>query len=152
MLINSTTATPIQAAPIPEHLIAAMFGCLALVPRSDRHDPALIIAIARTIASSESDAIALYIRIRAAAIVLRDPRWQSWAAHFRMRAPDPHHRFGIFMRRLIATMPVTSELRFDADTLFDAVLAGFSTCGVQMMPSSTANPLTPPPKNSPLGA
>ena len=66
MLKTSSAATPVIAPPISPDLIAAMFKCLALVPKRDRHDPALVIAIARTIARSEREAVALFIRIRAA--------------------------------------------------------------------------------------
>jgi hypothetical protein len=121
---TASTNPPVIAIPISAELVAAAFQCLALIPRNERRDPALMIAIARTISRSESEAVALFTRIRALSHVMRDPRSQPWEAYFRNCDAAGRQCFASLIRRLIATLPVTRELRFSSDAFFEALLAG----------------------------
>ncbi|MGO9547295.1 MAG: hypothetical protein ACLPPF_21195 [Rhodomicrobium sp.] len=116
--------TPVIAAPISAELVAAAFQCLALIPRNERRDPALMIAIARTISRSEGEARALFTRIRAFSNLMPDPRWQPWEAYFKNCDAGERQCFAFLIRRLIAILPITRDLRFNAGAFFDALLAG----------------------------
>jgi hypothetical protein len=85
MLMQNTSSanTPVTIAPISAELIAAALQCLSLIPKRERLDPAVMIAIARIVTRSESEAMALFARIRALGILMRDPRWQPWEAYFK---------------------------------------------------------------------
>lgn len=121
---TSSANTTVIAAPISAELIAAAFQCLALIPKGDQRDPALMIAIARVISRSESEAMALFTRIRALSHLMRDPRWQAWEAYFKNCDAAGRQCFASLIRRLIAILPVTRDLRFTAGVFFDALLAG----------------------------
>ena len=121
---TSSANTAVIAAPISAELIAAAFQCLSLIPRNERRDPALIIAIARTISRSEGEAMALFTRIRALGTVMRDPRWQPWEAYFRNCDAGERRCFAFHIRRLAAILPVTRDLRFAADAFFEELLSG----------------------------
>jgi hypothetical protein len=109
-------------APIPACLIASTFDCLALVPAGMRLRLALAVAVAHAIGCSADEMPALIVRIRAAAIVLADPRWLPWAAHFKACDQNQHRAFDVAILHIIATLPLTSALRFAADDFFAAVL------------------------------
>ena len=67
----------ITTAAIAPALVAAALDCLAFMPDGHRLEPSLLIAVKRTITTVTGEADALLVRIRAAAIILRDPRWQN---------------------------------------------------------------------------
>ena len=101
MLDTSSANTPVTIAPISAELIAAAFQCLSLIPKQDRLDPAVMIAIARIITRSEGEAMAVFARIRALGMLMRDPRWQPWESLFQelrcggapvLRLPHPPPR------------------------------------------------------------
>ena len=117
---NPRTAT----APIPPALVAAALDCLAFMPDGHRLEPSLLIAVTRTITSNTNDADALLVRIRATAIILRDPRWQSWSAYFRASTPEMHRAFDVVMLDCVATLPLDASLKFCPDEFFDALLSG----------------------------
>jgi hypothetical protein len=121
---TASTNSPVIAVPISAELVAAAFQCLALIPRNERRDPALMIAIARTISRSESEAVALFTRIRALSHVMRDPRWQPWETYFKKSDAGERRCFASHIRRLAAMLPLTRELRFSSDAFFEALLAG----------------------------
>jgi len=121
---TSSANTPVIAAPISAELVAAAFQCLALIPKDEQRDPALMIAIARTISRSESEAVALFTRIRALSHLMRDPRWQPWEAYFKNCDEAGRQCFASLIRRLIATLPITRDLKFTAGAFFEALLAG----------------------------
>jgi hypothetical protein len=125
MMQNTPSAnTPVTIAPISAELIAAAFQCLALIPKQDRLDPAVMIAIARVITRSEGEAMALFARIRALGMVMRDPRWQPWQAYFRNCDAGERRCFAFHIRRLAGILPVTRDLRFSADVFFEELLSG----------------------------
>ena len=110
MMQNTSSAnTPVTIAPISAELIAAAFQCLSLIPKQDRLDPAVMIAIARVITRSEGEAMALFTRIRALGMVMRDPRWQPWESYFRNCDAGERRCFAFHIRRLAAILPVTRE-------------------------------------------
>jgi hypothetical protein len=120
---TSSAGTPVSAAPISAELIAAAFQCLSLIPKQDRLDPAVMIAIARVIARNDGEAMALFARIRALGILMRDPRWQPWEVYFKNCDAGERRCFAFHIRRLIAILPVTRNLRFSADAFFEELLA-----------------------------
>ena len=125
MMQNTPSAnTPVTIAPISAELIAAAFQCLALIPKQDRLDPAVMIAIARVITRSEGEAMALFARIRALGMVMRDPLWQPWEAYFRNCDARERRCFAFHIRRLAGILPVTRDLRFSSDAFFEELLSG----------------------------
>lgn len=115
--------THVLISPVPPALLAATFDMLARFPLVQRLEPTQLIAISRRIGGSDAQSMALLTRIRAAAVVLRDPRWSSWAAYFKTCGRDQHCLFDVAILHIVATLPLTAELRFDSDEFFDAVLA-----------------------------
>ena len=125
MMYNTPPAnTPVTIAPISAELIAAAFQCLSLIPKQDRRDPAVMIAIARIITRSEGEAMALFTRIRALGTVMRDPRWQPWEAYFKNCDAGERRCFAFHIRRLAAILPLTRDLRFSSDAFFEELLSG----------------------------
>ena len=82
-LSMTTHHAALPTASISPALVAAALDCLAYIPDGHQLEPALLIAVTRTITPDMAEADALLIRIRAAAIVLCDPRWPKWSAYFR---------------------------------------------------------------------
>ena len=121
---TSSANTPISTAPISAELIAAAFQCLSLIPKQDRLDPAVMIAIARIVTRSEGEAMAVFARIRALGMVMRDPRWQPWESYFKHCDAGERRCFAFHIRRLAAILPVTRDLRFSADAFFEELLPG----------------------------
>ena len=119
-----TPSPRITTAPIPPALIAAALDCLAFMPDGHRLEPSLLIAVTRTITTNTHDADALLIRIRAAAIILRDLRWQNWSKYFKASTPELHRAFDAVMLDCVATLPLDAALRFSPDEFFDALLSG----------------------------
>ena len=115
--------TELAITPVPLALLAATFDSLARIPLEQRLDSNHLIAISRRIGCSDTEALALLARIRAAAIVLRDPRWLPWSAYFRTCGRDEHCLFDATILHIVATLPLTSALRFHSGDFFDAVLA-----------------------------
>ena len=118
-----TTDTQLAITPIPPALLAATFDTLARVPLEQRLEPAHLISISRRIGCSDAQSLALLARIRAAAIVLRDPRWLPWSAYFRTCGRDEHCLFDAAILHIVATLPLTPTLHFASDDFFDALLA-----------------------------
>lgn len=118
-----TLATRLASMPVPPALLAATFDTLARIPLDRRLEPAQLIAISRRIGGSNVQSIALLARIRATAIVLRDPRWTDWMTYFRTCVRDEHCLFDAAILHIVATLPLSSTLRFDADAFFKGVLA-----------------------------
>jgi hypothetical protein len=115
--------TEVVILPVPPALLAATFDTLARFPLEQRLEPAHLIAISRRIGCSDAQSMALLARIRAAAIVLRDPRWPVWMAYFKTCGRDEHCLFDAAILHIVATLPLTGALRFHSDDFFDAVLA-----------------------------
>jgi hypothetical protein len=121
MLISDPRIT---TAPIPPALVAAALDCLAFMPDGHRLEPSLLIAVTRTITANRHEADALLVRIRAAAIILGDPRWPSWSAYFRASTPEMHRAFDVVMLDCVATLPLDASMKFCPDEFFDALLSG----------------------------
>ena len=113
----------IATAPIPPTLVAAALDCLAFMPNGYRLEPSLLIAVTRTITTDAREADALLVRIRAAAIILRNPRWSKWSAYFKASTPQMHRAFDVVMLDCVATLPLDPSLRFSPDAFFDALLS-----------------------------
>lgn len=118
-----TFESQLASMPIPPALLAATFDTLARIPLDQRLEPAQLIAISRRIGGSDRQSMALLARIRATAIVLRDPRWTDWMMYFRTCGRDEHCCFDAAILHIVATLPLSPTLRFDADAFFGAVLA-----------------------------
>ena len=114
----------IATAPIPPALVAAALDCLAFMPNGYRLEPSLLIAVTRTITTDAREADALLVRIRAAAIILSDPRWPNWSAYFKASTPAMHRAFDVVMLDCLATLPLDASLRFSPGAFFDALLGG----------------------------
>ena len=122
--------TELVISPVPPALLAATFDTLARIPLEQQLDSDHLIAISRRIGCSDAEALALLARIRAAAIVLRDPRWLPWSAYFRTCGRDEHCLFDAAILHIVATLPLTCcAHRFHSDDFFDAVLARTSPSG-----------------------
>ena len=121
--------TELMISPVSPALLAATFDTLARIPLEKRLEPAHLIAISRWIGNSDAQSVALLARIRAAAIVLRDPRWLPWSAYFRTCGRDQHCLFDAAILHIVATLPLTAALRFHNDDFFDAVLARTGASG-----------------------
>lgn len=118
-----TQDAQIATAPVPPALVAAAFDTLARVPLEHRLEPSMIIAISRHCGGDNAQSLALLARIRAVAIVLRDPRWRPWAAYFKSCDHDAHCLFDVVLLHLVASLPMTPTLHFVSDMFFDALLA-----------------------------
>ena len=111
-------------ASLPPALIGAALDCLAQLPDCHRRlDSSLLVCVARVIGCSNSETPALLARIRAAAIVMNDPRWPEWSASFKVAADEQRQAFDAAMLQIIAALPLTQDLQFSADDFFDALLA-----------------------------
>jgi hypothetical protein len=121
--------THVVTKSIAPALVAAAFDALAAVPRSQRLEPALLIAATHHIGGDATHYAALLVRIRGTAIVLRDPRWLPWSAYFKTCGCDAHCLFDAALIHIIASLPLTAELRFHSDDFFDAVLARTGASG-----------------------
>ena len=114
---------PTTIAPLAPALIGAALDCLAQLPDGHRLDPSLLVSVARAIGCSNSETPALLTRIRAAAIVMNDPRWPAWPVAMKTAGVEERHAFDAAMLQIIAALPLTQDLRFSADDFFDALLA-----------------------------
>ena len=115
--------------PLPPALIGAALDCLAQLPDGHRLDPALLVSVARAIGCSSSETPALLTRIRAAAIVMNDPRWPPWPIAMKSASTDERRIFDAAMLTIIAAMPIAADLTFSPDAFFDALLASVLPCG-----------------------
>ena len=114
---------PTTIAPLAPALIGAALDCLAQLPDGHRLDPTLLVSIARAIGCNVAETPALLTRIRAAAIVMNDPRWPAWPVHLRTSTAEERQAFDAAMLRIIAELPLSPDLKFNADAFFDALLA-----------------------------
>lgn len=120
---------PSTTAPVNPDLVACAFDCLALFHPAQRLRPPLLIAVVCTVGGTEQDARALLVRIRAAAVLLRDPRWLPWSAYFKSCSPDAHTAFDAIVLELVALLPVDPSLLFSADDFFKSLLARVKVSG-----------------------
>ena len=97
-------------APIPPAIVAAVLDCLAFMPDGHRLAPTLLMAVTRTVTTNTNEADALLVRIRAAAIILCDPRWQAWSTYFRASTPAMHRAFDVVMLDCVATLPLDGSI------------------------------------------
>ena len=114
---------PTTIAPLAPALIGAALDCLAQLPDGHRLDPSLLVSVARAIGCSNSETPALLTRIRAAAIVMNDPRWPAWPVAMKTAGVEERQAHGAAMLRIIALLPLTQDLQFIAGDFFDALLA-----------------------------
>ena len=126
MTIDHITAV---TAPVHPALVASAFDCLALFHPTQRLRPRLLIAVVCTVGGTEHDARALLVRIRAAAVMLRDPRWLPWSAYFKACSADAHAAFDAIVLDLVATLPLDASLLFSPNDFFDALLARVPVSG-----------------------
>jgi hypothetical protein len=117
------TAFKSSIKSIPPALIGAALDCLAQLPDGHRLCPMLLKAVAHVIGCDRADTPALLARIRAAAIVMNDPRWPPWSTHFQTCASEQRQVFETALLRIIAELPLLLDLTFHADSFFDALLA-----------------------------
>ena len=114
---------PTTIAPLAPALIGAALDCLAQLADGHRLDPSLLVSVARAIGCSSSETPALLTRIRAAAIVMNEPRWPAWPVAMKTAGVEERQTFDAAMLRIIAMLPLTQGLRFSADDFFDALQA-----------------------------
>ena len=114
---------PTTIAPLAPALIGAALDCHAQLPDGHRLDPSLLVSVARAIGCSNTETPALLTRIRAAAIVMNDPRWPAWPVAMKTAGSDERQAFDAAMLQIIAALPLTQHLQFSADDFFDALLA-----------------------------
>ena len=124
-----TPSISLPTVPVSPALIAAVFDCLAHTPMCERLEPDLLIRIARTIGCSDREIPALVIRVRAAAIVFADPRWDHWLLVLQAGDADMRRANDAALLRIIAELPLTAGLRFPPDIFFRALLAMAQPCG-----------------------
>jgi hypothetical protein len=117
------TASISSIQSVPPALIGAALDCLAQLPDGHRLCPTLLRSVAHVIGCNRADTPALLARIRAAAIVMNDPRWPPWSAHFNSCAAEQRQAFETALLGIIAELPLLLDLTFNADAFFDALLA-----------------------------
>lgn len=124
-----TLSTSPPTVAVSPALVAAVFDCLAQVPMCERLEPDLLIRIARAIGCSDREMPALVIRVRAAALVFADPRWDHWLLVLRAGDADLRRANDAALLRIISGLPLTACLRFSPDLFFRALLAFAEPCG-----------------------
>ena len=117
------TASISSIKSLPPTLIGAALDCLAQLPDGHRLCPTLLKSVAHVIGCDRADTPALLARIRAAAIVMNDPRWPPWSAHFNTCAAEQRQVFETALLGVIAELPLLQDLTFHSDAFFDALLA-----------------------------
>ena len=111
-------------ASLPPALIGAALDCLAQLPDCQRRlDPSLLVCVARVIGCSNTETPALLVRIRAAAIVMNDPRWPEWSGPIKAAVVEQRQAFDMALLRIIAGLPLTPDLNFNVANFFEALLA-----------------------------
>ena len=118
-----TPDAPPNIAAVPPALIDSALNCLARYPSGQHLDPTVLISIAHAIGRTNAETQALLTRVRAAAIVMNDPRWRAWPVYLRASALEDRLTFDAAMLRAIAELPVTADLQFSAEMFFGALLA-----------------------------
>ena len=117
-----TPHAALSTIPIAPAQVAELLDCLKHVPVEFRLKPDLLFQLARGIGCSDSETPALVVRIRATAIVFNDPRWLPWSAYFRACPPDAHKAFDAVVLKIVAELPLTQALTFNANLFFRALL------------------------------
>ena len=117
-----TPHAALSTITIAPEQVADLLDCLKHVPVDFRLEPDLLFQLARRIGCSESETPALVVRIRATAIVFSDPRWLPWSAYFRFCSPEAHQAFDAVVLKIVAELPLTQALTFDANLFFRALL------------------------------
>jgi hypothetical protein len=131
--MQTLATSPIKS--IPPALIGAALDCLAQLPDGHRLCPALLRSVAHVIGCDRADTPALLARIRATAIIMNDPRWPPWSAHFQTCTAEQRQVFETALLGIIAGLPLLMDLTFHADAFFDALLAGAMPHGGSECPS-----------------
>ena len=109
-------------APLPPSLIASTLDVVLHVPDSERRQPHMFMKIAIALGAGPAEAAGVHFRLRAAESLLADARWQPWRYYFRTADHERHRAFDALVIALIATMPMTQDVRFTADAFFAALL------------------------------
>jgi len=117
-----TPHTALSTIPIQPAQVAELLDCLKHVPVGMRLDSVVLFGLARGIGCSDSETPALIVRIRATAIVFNDPRWLPWSAYFRSCSPEAHQAFDAVVLKVVAELPLTQALTFNANLFFRALL------------------------------
>ncbi len=117
------TASISSIKSVPPALISATLDYLAQLPDGHRLCPMLLMSVAHVIGCDRADTQALLARIRAAAIVMNDPRWPPWSAHFNTCEIEQRLVVETALLGIIAELPLLLDLTFHADAFFDALLA-----------------------------
>ena len=117
------TASISSIKSVPPALIGATLDCLAQLPDGHRLCPMLLRSVAHVIGCDRADTPALLARIRAAAIVMNDPRWPPWSTHFNTCAAEQRQVFETALLGIIAELPLLLDLTFHSDAFFVALLA-----------------------------
>ena len=115
--------TPIVIAPIPATIIAAAIDRLKHLPGGPGRKSELIALVAQSVGRDENEAKALFLRLAAAAIVFRDPRWNNWRSYFGSCSGEAFREFDDLVLKLFATLPLDPDLRFSGDHFFGELLA-----------------------------
>jgi hypothetical protein len=117
-----TPHTALSAVPIQPAQVAGLLDCLKRVPVGMRLDSEVLFGLARGIGCSDHETPALVVRIRATAMVFNDPRWLPWSAYFRACPNETHKTFDAVVLKIVAELPLTSALTFNANLFFQALL------------------------------
>jgi hypothetical protein len=111
------------SAQVSPALVAAALDCLAFMPDGYKLEPLQLMAMTRAISGNASEAEALLVRIRAAAIVMCDPRWPKWSAVHKTQSFELRRAFDHAVLDVVAALPLDASLKFNTTGFFDAVLA-----------------------------
>lgn len=121
-----THAADPKAVIIAPDLVAAALDCLAVIADLDPVGPVHIRAISEALGCREPEATALTLRIIATVDVMHDQRWQPWSRLHKSLTRDGRCIFdGVFIG-IVATKPIDARGRFDADSMFAALLDEFA--------------------------
>ena len=112
-----------HVAVVQPALIGSALDCLARFPDGQRLDQKLLVSVAHAAGCTDAETQALLTRVRAAAIVMNDPRWRAWPVYLRASALEDRLTFDAAMLKAIAELPVTADLQFSAEMFFGALLA-----------------------------
>jgi hypothetical protein len=109
------------ASTVSPDLIAATVAAIPPVAIEQSNQLHTIIATACSTASSQDEALALLIRMRAAAILFRDKQWLDCISRIRTNASCQLAMKDGIILELIATQPLDASLHFDTDDFCNAM-------------------------------
>ena len=98
-----------NVAVVQPALIGSALDCLARFPVGQRLDLKLLVSVAHAAGCTDAETQALLTRVRAAAIVMNDPRWRAWPVYLRASALEDRLTFDAAMLKAIAELPVTAD-------------------------------------------